>query len=96
MRNTVFLIILLTSLVVFGFTIPSIYATAPTISLNPQFGLPGTVVTVTGSSFTPNSAIKIKYDNNTPATFSADGTNHFAVLITVPISTIGLHAISDY
>src|SRR5256712_200336 len=62
-----------------------------TISLSPQIGPAGTIITVTGKNFASNSAVTILYDNNTittePATVTTDSTGSFTGSITVPSSS---------
>lgn len=59
------------------------------ININPASGCNGTVVTVTGSSFTPSSPLTVTFDG-TPVTFSAattDPSGSFSGTFTVPGGT---------
>jgi hypothetical protein len=59
---------------------------APTITLHPTSGPPGTVVTVTGSGWTPNRLIDIRFGTSGPSTVTlttaSDGT--FSTTVTIP------------
>jgi IPT/TIG domain-containing protein len=63
------IVALLSAIAVRGLVAPS-YNTAaaatekqPTIKLQPNSGAPGTIVTITGSDFSPNSHLKLSVDN---------------------------------
>lgn len=64
---------------------PMLVNAAPNITLNPASGPPNTVVTVTGSGFTPNIQINVLTWNNTGSlTFTADPYGNLNATLTVP------------
>ena len=67
----------------------------PTVSLNPSSGSVGTTVTVSGSSFLPNSALTITYDGTTVATATSTGSGAIpsGVTFTVTASVFGSHTV---
>jgi hypothetical protein len=80
------LFILVLSLVVIA--LPAAPAQAqcggPFIELSPEYGLPGTEVTVYGHDFTAGVLVDIKYDGNLVATGRASSNGAFTVIITIP------------
>jgi hypothetical protein len=75
---------------VFAATYPFVSQTSTSISLIPNNGEHETSVTISGSGFTPNSAISIEFDNIKIATSSTDALGLFST--TVPISaSLGAH-----
>lgn len=67
--------------------------TTSSITLNPTSGPVGTTVTVTGTSFIPDSTITIKFDGTTlattPATVTTSAAGGFTATFVVPASTAG-------
>ena len=71
----------------------------PTITLSPNSGAPSITVTITGTGFTANSAITVKFDSTTlattPASVTTSSTGAFSATITIPNNaTTGSHTIS--
>ena len=65
---------------------------APSITLNPTSGPPGTTVHVTGSGYTANGEIDTELWNGTSAyTFSADDNGNLDETVTVPPVDAGLY-----
>lgn len=65
---------------------------APSLTLNPTSGPPGTVVTVTGSGFTPSGQINADLWNGTSAyTFTADENGNLNTTETVPPVDVGTY-----
>ncbi len=69
------------------------------IVLSPTIGGTGTVVTVSGSNFSPNATITIKFDNiamtTSPGTVTTSTSGTFSATITIPsTATAGNHIIS--
>ena len=71
-------------------------SSATSISVSPSSGPVGTVVTVSGGGFIPNSPITITFNNNTVATTTstAYGAIPSGTAFTVPISIPGPYAIT--
>lgn len=70
-----------------------------TITLSPTSGTAGTSVTVSGSNFSPNSAITIRLGTTTlstaPSTVTTTSTGTFSVTVQIPIATTaGTHTIT--
>ncbi len=63
-------------------------------SLNPTEGNVGTELTVSGSGFTANSKVTIKYDNTTATTAKTNANGKFEVSFNVPVSKKGEHTIT--
>ena len=63
----------------------------PTLSLSPATGPVGRPVTITGSNFTPNSAVTVTFGGNTlttnPASITTSGTGTFSATFNVPASS---------
>src|SRR2546428_119512 len=74
--------------------VAAVYRTTA-ISLSPSTGPAGTTATVSGNTFSPNSAVTISYDGTAvatnPTTISTDSTGGFHADIQVPYSTAGAH-----
>ncbi len=65
---------------------------APSITLSPTSGPPGTTVHVYGSGFTANGEINSELWNGTSAyNFSADGNGNLNTTVTVPTVEAGLY-----
>lgn len=89
-KKTIFIVSFV--LLVLCSSIPSFAAAAPTITLNPTSGPPGTVVQVTGSGYTPNGEIEASLWNGTSAyTFTADSYGYLSTTETVPTVDPGLY-----
>ena len=69
------------------------------ISLNPQTGVIGSTVSVSGSGFAANSLITIKFDatnqNTSPAVITTVSTGSFSATFVVPASAIGSHTVAS-
>lgn len=86
------LILSMIALIVMGgiFAVPLAHIShaqaAPTMTLHPASGTPGTVVIVTGSGWTPGRIVDIRFGNSGPSiatpTVASDGT--FSTTITIP------------
>jgi len=70
----------------------------PSIALSPTSGTVGTTVTVTGSSFVPNTAVTVKLDSTTittnPASIATTSIGAFTVTITIPSISVGTHTVT--
>jgi hypothetical protein len=64
-----------------------------TISINPSTGPIGTNVTVTGVRATANGTVEIYWDETFIGNTTADEYGNFTYLLTVPLSSAGLHKI---
>ena len=68
-------------------TVPSLPAQAqcggPSIELSPEYGLPGTDVTVYGHDFAADVLVDIKYDGDLVATERTGSKGDFTVTITI-------------
>jgi hypothetical protein len=60
-----------------SFTVPS-----PSITLSPTSGVPGTVITITGSSFAPNTAGVVGFDSNGDGVIDDPGEPQVTVITT--------------
>ncbi|HUK85707.1 MAG TPA: hypothetical protein VLU95_07580 [Candidatus Acidoferrum sp.] len=91
-RSMIPLAIFIFSLLVVGLaTMPDANA-APTITLNPTSGPPGTTVHITGSGYTANGEIDTELWNGTSAyTFNADANGNLDTTVTVPPVEPGLY-----
>ena len=70
----------------------------PTISVSPTTGVPGTVVTVTGTGFQASeTGITITFDDKPVASSkSAGSTGSWSGTFTVPVSPSGSHSVNAY
>ncbi len=68
------------------------------INISPTSGTVGTAVTVTGSSFTPHTAVIIKLDSSAlttnPASITTTSIGAFTVTITIPSVSAGTHTVT--
>src|SRR3989449_458431 len=77
--------------------VAAVYRTTA-ISLSPSTGPAGTTATVSGNTFSPNSAVTISYDGTAvatnPTTITTDSTGNFTgATFTIPASTGGAHQV---
>ena len=63
-------------------------------TLNPTEGNVGSVLTITGSGFTANGTVTIKYDNTKVSTAKTDGNGSFEANFNVPASKSGEHKVT--
>jgi hypothetical protein len=72
-------------------------SSTPSISLNPTSGFPGVSVTVTGSAFSANSAVTVRYDGTpratTPSSLTTSSSGTFSASFTVPSTSSGSHTV---
>ncbi|MBI2869823.1 MAG: IPT/TIG domain-containing protein [Chloroflexi bacterium] len=71
------------------------FAAVPGLTLNPAAGYIGGAVQITGSGFTPNSTLKIYYDDREIPSdgAAADATGSFSRAFTAPKSAAGAHTV---
>jgi hypothetical protein len=82
--SLIFAIVVLSILVVGSMTMSGVNA-APTITLNPTSGPPGTTVHVTGSGYTPNGSIPTQlWNGSSTYTFTADANGNLNTTEVVP------------
>jgi chitobiase/beta-hexosaminidase-like protein/Big-like domain-containing protein len=76
---------------------PAVPPSTASIGLSPASGLPGVLVTVTGSAFSPNSIVTITYDgatrSTTPSTVTTSSGGTFSASFTVPTTSAGSHTV---
>ena len=75
----------------------SFSVTAPTLTLNPTSGPPGTVVTVSGANYVPSGTVTIKFDSTTELTLTATGTGSLPSggnSFVMPTATSGSHIVT--
>lgn len=83
LKKALFLVALV--LLALCISMPLFAVAAPTLTLNPSSGLPGIIVQVTGSGYTPNGEIDANLWNGTSAyTFTADANGQLSTTETVP------------
>ena len=85
-------------LIILGANSITVQAATPTITISPTSGLPGTVVTVTGSGFSANeTGVRITFDGS-PVTsaVSVDSLGNWSGTFTVPTAALGPHAVSAF
>ena len=63
------------------------------IELSPEYGLPGTNVTVYGHGFAAGTLVDIKYDGDLVTTGRASSNGDFTVMITIPEGPQGHHQV---
>ena len=67
------------------------------LTLSPSWGLVGTTVTATGTTFSPSHAITLTYDGTalitSPSTITSNSTGGFSATFQVPTSTAGTHQV---
>jgi hypothetical protein len=70
--------------------------TVPSITLNPTTGNTGTIITVTGTTFLPNSPLVVSYDGVTVATTTSTFTGALpaGLFFAAPASTYGSHSVT--
>src|SRR4030042_1658215 len=88
LRLTVVLVLCLIAV-----AIPSLPAQAqcgqPFLELSPEYGLPGTDITVYGHDFTADVLVDIYYDGDPIATGRTSSNGAFTIMITIPESCQG-------
>ncbi len=85
-------------LIILGANSVTVQAATPAITISPTSGLPGTVVTVTGSGFSANeTGIRITFDGS-PVTsgISANSLGNWSGTFTVPTAVLGPHTVSAF
>ena len=85
-------------LIILGANSVPVQAANATISISPNSGLPGTLISVTGSGFSANeTGIRITFDGSAVTSgISANSLGNWSGTFTIPTPTIGLHAVSAY
>jgi hypothetical protein len=91
-RSVIPLSIFVFSLLVVGLATMPAASAAPSITLDPTSGPPGTIVHITGSGYTANGEIDTELWNGTSAyTFTADDHGTLDTTVTVPPVDPGLY-----
>lgn len=65
----------------------------PSIAISPASGLVGTKVTVSGSGFTFNSSVTVKFDDSPMATTTTNVDGSFVAVFNVPVAEVGAHLV---
>jgi hypothetical protein len=89
-------LVLALALIISGANPVTVQAATPAITISPTSGLPGTVVTVTGSGFSANeTGVRITFDGS-PVTsaVSVDPLGNWSGAFNVPTVVLGLHTVS--
>jgi outer membrane protein assembly factor BamB len=83
-------------LVGIAFLLLSVFSSGQTVSLSPKSGPPTTKLSISGSGFSPNSAVDIYFDTTDEALVITDGTGAFAkTTLKTPASAVpGQHWMS--
>jgi hypothetical protein len=84
-----------------AYSASAIFTVTPALSLNPTVGAAGSIVTLSGSSYTPKSSLIVTFDGAARRTSGICTTDASGYLLagnnctfTVPITTAGIHTVT--